>query len=111
MKRRPLSSPWASVVALVLAAALCLAGASGCGGKPSPSECDRLLRHIIDLEAAEAGGGAVPADQRAELEQRKKAVFQAVGTSYCRDEMSSAQVSCALEAKTLTELSAKCQTS
>lgn len=94
--------------ALALAAALLIAG---CRSKPSAGDCDNLVRHIIDLEAAEAGGAAVPADQKAELEQRKKSVFQAVGTTYCRDEMSVAQVKCALDAKNLTELSEKCEKS
>jgi hypothetical protein len=97
-------------LAAALAAALALAGAA-CGGKPSASECDKVLRHIIDLEAADSGSGAVPPDQRAEVEQRKKSVLQSVGTAYCRDEMSSAQVRCALEAKTLAELSSKCESS
>jgi hypothetical protein len=98
----------ASIVSIAVAAALSL-GAFACGGKPSAADCDKLVKHIIDLEAAEAGGGAVPAEQRADLEQRKKSVFQAVGTTYCRDEMSASQVSCGLEAKTLGELSTKCE--
>jgi hypothetical protein len=88
-----------------------LAALAGCGSTPSASDCDKLVRHIIDLEAAEGGAGAVPADQKAELEQRKKSVFQSVGTAYCRDEMSVGQVECALEAKSLTELSTKCEKS
>jgi hypothetical protein len=90
-----------------LAAALALAG-SACGNAPSASDCDKAVRHIIDLEAAEAGAGALPPDQRAELDQRKQAVFKSVGTSYCRDEMSVEQVRCALEAKSLAELAEKC---
>lgn len=100
MKRRFI----ACIASLVAAAAL-----SACGGKPSASDCEKLVKHIIDLEAAEAGGGAVAPEQRADLEQRKKSVFQAVGTTYCRDEMSSSQVACGLEARTLAELSTKCE--
>jgi hypothetical protein len=92
-------------------AALLAALGSGCGGGPSDSECEKVVRHVIELEAAEAGGGAVPADQKPELEQRKKAVFQAIGITYCRDEMTSAQAECALSARTLSELSAKCRQS
>jgi hypothetical protein len=97
----------------ILAAAL-LAGLSltvGCGNKPSEEDCDKLVRHIIDLEAAEAGGGALPADQRGELEQRKKTVLKSVGTKYCRDDMPMEQVRCALEAKNLAELASKCDRS
>jgi hypothetical protein len=91
--------------------ALVAALAAGCGNKPSGSDCDKVVRHIIDLEAAEAGGAAVPADQKAELEQRKKSVFQSVGTDYCKNEMSMDQVKCALDSKSLTELSEKCDES
>jgi len=94
---------------MLFAGALLLA--AGCAGKPSAADCDKVVRHIIDLEAAEAGGGAVPPEQRAELEQRKKSVFQSVGTTYCRDDMSVDQVKCALGAKTMTELSQKCDRS
>ena len=102
LDRSPISS-------LLLAGACLLAG--GCRSKPSAEDCDKVVRHIIDLEAADAGGGAVPAEQKAELEQRKRSVFQAVGTSYCRDEMSVDQVECALAARTLTELGQKCDRS
>jgi len=101
----------ASLASAALLAALSLAGAPACGNKPSASDCDKVVRHLVDLEAAEAGGGSVPANQKAELEQRKRAVFQAVGTTYCTDEMSADQVKCALEAKTLAELSEKCDKS
>jgi hypothetical protein len=97
--RSVLSAVSAAVAALFLA---------GCGSKPSASDCDKVVRHIIDLEAAEAGAGALPASQKAELEQRKKSVFQTVGTTYCRDEMSVDQVRCALGSRNLTELSEKC---
>ncbi|HKE16976.1 MAG TPA: hypothetical protein VKB80_19015 [Kofleriaceae bacterium] len=99
-----------TALGLALAAALSLAGAA-CQGKPSAGECDRVMRHVVDLEAADSGAGAVPPDQRAELEARKKSVLQSIGTQYCRDEMSTAQVKCALEAKTLAELSEKCEKS
>ena len=108
-RSRVLAVPvFAPALAGLALAALAL---SGCGGKPSAGDCDKVVRHIIDLEAAEGGGGAVPADQKAELEQRKKSVFQSIGTTYCRDEMSVAQVKCALEARNLTELSQKCERS
>lgn len=101
VKRLTLSVSFALVAAL----------AAGCGSKPSDSDCDKLVRHLIDLETAEAGGAAVPADQKAELEQRKKSVFQSVGTGYCKKEMSMDQVKCALASKSLTELSEKCDQS
>ena len=99
-----------SLLASALFAALALAS-SACGKKPSEEECDKLVHHIIDLEAAQAGGGAVPANQKADAEQRKTSVFKAVGTKYCRDEMPVEQVRCALEATNLAELSAKCEKS
>jgi hypothetical protein len=95
----------------VLSVLAALAVSAGCGNKPSAADCDKAVRHIIDLEAAEGGGGAAPAAQKAELEQRKKSVFQAVGTGYCRDQMSVDQVKCALASKSLTELSANCDAS
>jgi hypothetical protein len=99
-----------SLLASALVAALALTSLA-CSKKPSEEECEKLVRHIIELEAAEAGGGAVPADQRADAEQRKKSVFKAVGTKYCVDDMPVEQVHCALEAKNLAELSAKCEKS
>ena len=102
--------PALSLVAAVVCAALSIAS-SACGSKPSAGDCDKMVRHIVDLEAAEAGAGAVAADQKADLEQRKKSVFQSVGTTYCRDEMPVDQVRCALDAKTLADLSDKCDKS
>lgn len=99
-----------SLLVSALVSALALAS-SACSKKPSEEECEKVVRHIIELEAAEAGGNAVPADQKADAEQRKKSVFKAVGTKYCMDEMPVEQVRCALEAKNLAELSAKCEKS
>ena len=99
-----------SLLASALVSALALTS-SACSKKPSEEECEKLVRHIIELEAAGAGGGAVAADQKADAEQRKKSVFKAVGTKYCVDDMPVEQVRCALEAKNLAELSTKCERS
>lgn len=102
-----------STACAALVAALSLAGAPACGNKPSEGDCDKVVRHIIDLEATESGAAAAAASQKAEVEQRKKAVFNSLGTArtYCRDEMSMDQVRCALGAKTMAELSSKCEKS
>jgi hypothetical protein len=94
--------------AAILGLATALLASTACGGGPSTADCEKVVRHIVDLEAAEAGAAATQPAQKAELEQRKKAVFQSVGTRYCLDEMPVAQVECALKARTLAELATTC---
>lgn len=96
--------------ASLLSALLLLAGAA-CGNAPSKGECEKLLEHLVELEAAAAGGGAMPADQKAELEQQKKKVQGEVGLDFCLKEMSVDQVECGLKARSLDELDKTCNKS
>lgn len=84
-----------------------LTGAA-CGDRPSKGDCEKLLEHLVDLEAAAAGGGAMPPDQKAQLDQQKKKVRDAVGLDFCLDEMSTDQVECGLKARSLEELGKTC---
>jgi hypothetical protein len=89
------------------ALALALTGVA-CGNKPSRGDCEKLVRHLVDLESGESGASAVPADKKAEVEQQKKKVFDAVGLDYCLKDLSVEQVNCGLKAKTLEEISTTC---
>jgi hypothetical protein len=83
-----------------------LAIASGCGNAPSKGECEKLLEHLVELEAA-AGGAAAAADPKApkgELEQQKKKVRESVGLDFCLKDLSKDQLECGLKARSLEEL-------
>lgn len=84
---------------------------AACGSGPSKGDCEKLRDHLIDLEAAAAGGGAVEADQRAELEDQKKAIRKVVGLDYCLEDMTADQVKCGLKARSLEELDQVCNKS
>ena len=60
----------------LLVALFALPLVAGCGDKPGKEDCERSVRHVIDLEANEAGAGGLSPAQKAELEQRKKQVIQ-----------------------------------
>lgn len=81
---------------------------AACGKTPSKGDCEKLLEHLVELEAAAAGGGAMPADQKGELEQQKKKVRESVGLDFCRKDMSVDQVECGLKARSLDELDKTC---
>lgn len=98
------------LAAAVLAVALPLT-AAGCGSKPSKSECEKLVRHLIDLEAAESGVSAVPNDKKGDVEQQKKKVYDNVGLDYCMKDLSVDQVNCGLKAKSLADITATCDAS
>ena len=91
--------------------AFLLAGAAGCGKTPSKGECEKLLDHLVELEAAAAGGGAMPADQKGALDQQKKKVRESVGLDFCRKDLSVDQLECGLKARTLEELDKSCDQS
>lgn len=93
----------ASLFSLLLLAA--------CGKSPSKGDCEKLLEHLVELEAAAAGGGAMPADQKGELDQQKKKVRDSIGLDFCSKEMSVDQVECGLKARSLDELDKTCNKS
>jgi hypothetical protein len=97
--------------ASLLTASLLLGGAAGCGNAPSKGDCEKLIEHLVELEAAAAGGGAMPAAHKGELEQQKKKVRESVGLDFCRKEMSKDQLECGLKARTLEELDKSCDKS
>jgi hypothetical protein len=98
------------VLRATLISALLLASAA-CGNKPSKGQCEKLVEHMVELEAAAAGGGAMPADQKADLEQQKKKVRESVGLDFCLNDMSVDQVECGLKARSLEELDKTCEQS
>jgi hypothetical protein len=96
--------------ALGLALALVLGAAAGCGNAPSKDQCNRLLEHLIDLEAQKGGGKAVTDEMKADLAKQKKQIVDYVHDKYmeeCRDKVVKAGVECALTAKDDAAL-AKC---
>lgn len=97
---------------LAAAAALLLAlTASACSSKPSKSDCEKLVHHLIDLEAAASGSAAVPADKKGEADAQKKKVYDAVGLDYCMKDLSVEQVQCGLKARTLEDIEKTCDAS
>lgn len=94
-----------------LLSALLLLGGAACGNAPSRSECEKLIDHLVELEAAAGGSAAMPADQKGELEQQKKKVRESIGLDFCLDKMSSDQVECGLKARTLDEIDKTCDKS
>jgi hypothetical protein len=98
---------------LAAAAALSLLAlsASACGNKPSKGDCEKLVHHLIELEASESGGAAVPSDKKADADAQKKKVYDAVGLDYCLKDLSVDQVQCGLKAKSLEDISKTCDAS
>ncbi len=89
-----------------------LATAAACGNAPSKGDCEKLLEHLVELEAA--AGGAAAADPKApkgELDQQKKKVRESVGLDFCLKELSKDQLECGLKAKSLEELDKTCEKS
>ena len=95
------------------AVALLLLGlsASACGNKPSKADCEKLVKHLIELESSESGGAAVPTDKKGDLEAQKKKVFDAVGLDYCMKDLSVDQINCGLKAKSLEDIAKTCDAS
>ena len=98
-------------LACACAALLLALSASACSEKPSKGDCEKLVRHLIDLEAAETGASAVPADKKTDADAQKKKVYDAVGLGYCMEKLSVEQVNCGLKAKTLEDISRTCDAS
>lgn len=93
-----------------LLAAACAALAVGCSNAPSSDQCEKVVRHVIDLEAESAGGSTTGGD-KAILDKQKTKVWDAVSKgamSFCQDQMSVEQVKCGLKARSLAELSKTC---
>ena len=97
--------------ASLISALLFVLSGAGCGNAPSKGDCEKLLDHLVELEAAAGGGGAMPADQKGALEQQQKKVRESIGLDFCVDKMSSDQVECGLKARTLEELDKTCNQS
>jgi hypothetical protein len=89
--------------ALALAVGLSLV--SACSKKPSRSDCEKLLSHVVDLELA---SGNAKLDPKTVADQHKK-VSDYVSKDFlqsCKKDLPYDQVDCALKATTLEELSA-----
>ena len=91
--------------------ALLFAVSAGCGNAPSKSECEKLVDHLVELEAAAGGSGAMPAEQKGELDQQKKKVRDSIGLDFCLKDLSKDQLECGLKARTLDELDKTCNKS
>jgi hypothetical protein len=91
--------------------ALLFAISAGCGNAPSKGECEKLVDHLVELEAAAGGAGAMPAEQKGELDQQKKKVRDSVGLDFCLKDLSKDQLECGLKARTLDELDKTCNKS
>jgi hypothetical protein len=91
-----------------LLSAVLLTGAA-CGKTPSKGECEKLLEHLVELEAAAAGAGAM--SDKGELDQQKKKVKDSIGLDFCLKDMSVDQVECGLKARSLEELDKTCDQS
>jgi tetratricopeptide (TPR) repeat protein len=110
---RVMTMPW--LVRIVLGSALATAA---CSDGPSKADCEKLLEHLINLEAGSGGaaGGADKATKeqldalKAELDKQKLAIKEyAVGQKFlqtCTQKTPRKVVACGLEAKNADELAA-----
>lgn len=79
-----------------------LALAAGCADRPSKGDCEKLLAHMIKLDADEAGAGEVTPEVAADLEQQQKDLAKEARDMFvkqCRDNTATKYVSCALTKK------------
>jgi len=82
-----------------------LALAAGCGNAPSKGDCEKLVEHLVELEAAAGGAAAAdPKGAKGELDQQKKKVRESVGLDFCLKDLSKDQLECGLKARSLEEL-------
>jgi hypothetical protein len=96
------------VLRACLLSAVLLTGAA-CGKAPSKGKCEKLVDHLVELEAAAAGSGAM--SDKGEIDQQKKKVKDSVGLDFCLKDMSVDQVECGLKARSLEELDKTCDQS
>jgi hypothetical protein len=88
-----------------------LAAAPACGDAPSKSDCEKLLDHLIELQAkAGGGGGELSAEAKDALEKQKKQVIEfAAGQKFietCTQKTPKKVVECGLGAKDLEAVAA-----
>lgn len=86
---------------------------AACGDEPSKDQCQRLLDHMVSLEAQAGGSGEVTSEMKEALEAQKKEVkadLEEDFMTYCLEQLPLAQVECALEARDLEAVS-KCDES
>jgi hypothetical protein len=86
---------------------LLFALAAGCGDRPSTGDCDKLLVHMIKLDAEAAGAGDVTPEVAADLAQQQKDLAAEARKSFikqCNENTATKYVSCALSKKTKAAL-------
>lgn len=88
-----------------------LAGAPACGSAPSKADCEKLLDHLIELQAKAGGaGGELSAEAKDALEKQKKQVVEfAAGQKFietCTQKTPKDVVDCGLGAKDLAAVAA-----
>ena len=88
-----------------------LAVASACSDAPSKSDCEKLLDHMIEIQAKAGGGGGEMSDEaKAALEKQRKAVVEfAAGQKFietCTEKTPKKVVECGLAARDLEAIAA-----
>jgi hypothetical protein len=87
--------------------ALVVGMAAGCADRASKGDCEKLLTHMIKLDAEEAGAEGTTPEVAADLEQQQKDLAKDARDSFikqCRDNTAPKYVSCALQKKTKAAL-------
>jgi hypothetical protein len=87
-----------------------LAGGPGCSDAPSKADCEKLLDHLIELQAKAGGSGELTAEAKDSLEKQKKQVVEfATGQKFietCTEKTPKKVVECGLAAKDLEAVAA-----
>ncbi len=94
----------------LLAAALCV-GATGCGDKPSKSDCEKLLNNFIKIRVKSELGDKPSDAAKKELKKQKaaiKAQLEKKFMSQCEERTPAGVVKCGMRAKSMADL-AKCE--
>jgi len=102
-----LSVPMRPSIAFLLGCVLAVSAA--CGDEPSKADCEKLLAHLIELQAKAGGGDAeLSAPAKEALEKQKKQVVEfAAGQKFietCTEKTPKKVVKCGLGAKSLEDL-------
>ena len=84
---------------------------SACGDKPSTSDCEKLLDHLITIEVSAAGTDQLTPEMEADLVKQKKVLREHLKKQFmdqCKKKTPGTYVRCGLKARNLDEL-AKCE--
>lgn len=84
----------------VVLSVVLVAGLSGCG-KPSEEECDNFTEHMVELSAKKAKETIADEDEAWAVAEHSAEEFK----RKCMEEISTAEMNCAMSAKNFEELS------